>query len=91
MNWTVRSDHILVGILNGLSSSTNEPSSNYRIARDVALTYTSPRGIVSPVNYGKVQFKSNFYGHECQEILIEHLSMVLSNKSLLNTIVNGTQ
>lgn len=71
MNWTVRSDHILVGILNGLSSSTNEPSSNYRIARDVALTYTSPRGIVSPVNYGKVQFKSNFYGHECQEILIE--------------------
>lgn len=71
MNWVVKSDHILVGILNGLSSSTFDPASNYRIARDMALTYTAPRGMVTPVNYGKVQFKSSFYGIDSQEIVLE--------------------
>lgn len=71
MNWVVKSDHPFVGILNGLYTSTEDTLTNYRIARDNAITYTAPRGIVTSINYGRVQPKSHFYGSDCREILME--------------------
>lgn len=71
MNWSVKSDHVLVGLLLQLSSAANHPTGIYNSIRNYLDGFTMSRGIASGVGYGRIQPKSHFYGHECQEVLVE--------------------
>lgn len=71
MNWVVKSDHILVGLIVQLSTNAFTPIDIYNSIRRNLDGVTMNRGIGSSVGYAKVQPKSHFYGHECKEILIE--------------------
>lgn len=71
MNWSVKSDHILVGLLYQLNSAATHPMDIYNSIRNYLDGFTMSRGIASTVGYGRVQPKSHFYGHECQEIIVE--------------------
>lgn len=71
MNWAVRSDHILVGLIIQLTTNAFSPIDIYTSIRRGLDGITMNRGIGSSVGYARVQPKSHFYGSQCSEVLIE--------------------
>lgn len=71
MNWTVRSDHVLMRVLNKVTLFTEDNLLNYNAAERALEGFVSSIGFITPVFYGRVQPKPHFYGEGCQEILID--------------------
>lgn len=71
MNWVVRSEHVLVGLIHHLHCESQDKFRIYDSISSITLSVTSGRGIVSNKYYGRIQPISHFYGQGCQEILIE--------------------
>lgn len=71
MNWVVKSEHILVNLFNSLHAEASDVLESYRLTRDQVTMQVPSRGIITSINYGRLQPKSNFYGNECREIIIE--------------------
>ena len=71
MNWSVKSDHILVKALNSVSSIHHNPFEIYRSIRESLNGAVMGLGICNYAGYGRVQSKSWFYDPRCPEVLVE--------------------
>nr|DAT18066.1 MAG TPA: hypothetical protein [Caudoviricetes sp.] len=71
MNWIVRSEHILVGVINSLRSEADFSLAIYNSVKDLIPNVVTSRGIGSSYHYARIQPKSHFYGQGCEEIYIE--------------------
>lgn len=71
MNWSVRSEHMLVGILNQIHVENHDPLAVYRSADVQSAGLVGSRGLINSITYGRVQPKSDYYGITCKEIIID--------------------
>lgn len=68
---TVRSDHILVQILQSLAVSiTRDTEEYYRIVSELASELSQAVGLTTGNSYGKIRRSSDFYGKYYSEILL---------------------